>query len=416
MNQEEALKEYARLAVRVGVNVQDGQLIVINAPVSCAPFARLCAQEAYRAGAGEVLVKWQDELIDLLRYENEDTQVLKAVAPWRVEQQQNCIDRRCCFLHIESDTPGLLSHIDSEKLQAVMLSRRAAFEKFDYYTTANHGQWSIVAHPSIPWAKKVFPALPETQALDKLWEAVLRSVRIGDGDCVENWHAHNARLSHNCQTLNGYRFRELHFRNCLGTDLRVGLVKNHIWEGGCAQADNGAAFNPNMPTEEVFTMPHKRHCEGRVVATKPLRYQGKLIDGFWFEFHEGKVIDYGAKTGYDVLHNLLEFDAGSRYLGEVALVPYDSPISRQDILFLSTLFDENASCHLALGESYPDTVEDGVKMSREQLEELGGNYSLEHCDFMFGSRDLEVTGICEDGREIPVFESGNFCQASGFSQ
>lgn len=406
---QDTLRKYAELAVRVGVNVQPGQLMVLASPVDCAFFTRLCVEEAYRAGAGEVRVNWTDEYTDKLRYEYEEQSSMASIAPWRIQQKQDDIDRRCCFLHIKSSTPGLLAGIPGEKLQAVRVAEELAFEKFEYYTMANHGQWSIVAVPSIAWAKKVFPELKEQAALDALWAAVLAGVRIGGNrDAVAEWQAHITRLAENSRKLNTYHFQALHFRNGIGTDLTVGLAKGHIWEGGSSRADNGAVFVPNMPTEEVFTAPDKCHVNGRVYATKPLNYQGKMIRDFWFDFRDGKVCAYGASEGEDVLKNLVEFDEGSAYLGEVALVPDDSPISRSGLLFLTTLFDENASCHLALGASYPENIEGGAAMDRKQLEAAGANQSKEHCDFMFGSPDMQIDGILSDGREIPVFRNGVF--------
>ena len=408
MNQE-ILRKYARLAVCTGVAVQKGQLLVITSAVDCAYFTRLCVEEAYSAGAGEVLVLWGDETVTKLACQNESTETLARIAPWRIEQKRNRIDQKCCFLYIESATPGLLADIDGKKLQTIRMAKETAFEPFEYYTMANYGQWSIVAIPTVPWAKKVFPDYSDEKALAALWDAVLTSVRITeDNDPVEEWERHNQKLARNCELLNQYRFKSLHFKNQMGTDLTVGLIKDHIWAGGCDRAKNGAVFNPNMPTEEAFTMPDKFRVDGRVYATKPLSYQGKLIDHFYLDFKDGKVIGFHAEKEEDTLKNLIGFDGGSCYLGEVALIPYDSPISRLGILFLNTLFDENASCHLALGASYPDNLKNGTELKREELDRLGSNYSKIHCDFMFGSADMNITGTTWDGREIGVFQDGNF--------
>lgn len=409
MISDQLMQKYARLAVRVGVNVQRGQMMVLTASVDCAKFARMCVKEAYAAGAGEVQVNWTDEITQKMAYEYESTETMEQIMPWKIEQKQNCIDKNCCFLYLESATPGFLASIDSNKLQTVQLARERAFEKFEYYTMNNVGQWSIVAVPTVPWAKLVFPDLCTDDALDALWKAILASVRVReDNDPVAEWETHNRALNDHCKKLNDYNFKSLHFENSAGTFLDVQLIRDHIWKGGGDRAQNGALFNPNMPTEETFTMPYKYGVFGKVVATKPLNYQGKMIEDFWLEFYEGKVVDYGARVGKDSLRNLLEFDGGSSYLGEVALISYHSPISQSGILFLHTLFDENASCHLALGAAYPDNVLGGTKMTREQLEELGSNYSMEHCDFMFGSEDMSVVGITHSGHKIPVFEKGDF--------
>jgi aminopeptidase len=409
MVSENVLRKYARLAVRVGANVQKDQLIVIAASVDCAYFVRMCVEEAYQAGAGEVQVNWNDELVTKIAYQHESTETLTDIAPWKIEQKRNNIDRKCCFLYIESATPGLLADIDGDKLQAARMARETAFEPFEYYTLGNYGQWSIVAIPTVSWAKKVFPELPDEKALEELWKAVCKSVRITeDNDPVAEWEKHNQDLANHCKILNQYNFKSLHFTNSMGTDLNLELVPNHIWSGGCDKAKNGAVFNPNMPTEEAFTMPYKFGVNGRVFAAKPLVYQGKMIENFWLDFKEGKVIDYHAEKEQGSLKNLLDFDEGSRYLGEVALIPYDSPISGLGILFLNTLFDENASCHLALGESYPDTVKDGSDMKREELDKIGSNHSKIHCDFMFGSADMNIVGMTQDGKSVQVFQNGNF--------
>ncbi|NCB62817.1 MAG: aminopeptidase [Clostridia bacterium] len=415
MVSQEKLKKYAALAVRMGVNVQKGQLMVLTSSVDCARFARMCVEEAYQAGAGEVQVVWTDEQTDRLRFEYEGSGTLSHVAPWKVEQKRNAIDRKACFLYIDSDTPGLLAHIPGDKLQAANLARRTAMEPFQYYTMANHGQWSIVAIPTEAWAKKVFPGYEPGKALEKLWDAVLMSVRIEDGnDPVTAWKIHDEALAANSRKLNEYDFKALHFQNKLGTDLTLELIENHVWAGGGTEGRNGAFFNPNMPTEEVFCMPAKFGVNGTVAATKPLDYQGKLIEDFRLTFRDGKVVEYRARVAEDALKNLLTADDGSSYLGEVALVPYNSPISNSGVLFLNTLFDENASCHLALGAAYPENVRGGEDMTREELTALGSNYSKEHCDFMFGSADMCIQGIRKDGSRVTIFEDGDFNPAAGF--
>ena len=272
-----------------------------------------------------------------------------------------------------------------------------------------------MAVPTESWAKKVFPDDEPAKALEKLWDAVLMTVRIGeDNDPVADWRVHDEALWSNSAKLNEYNFKALHFKNALGTDLTLELIKDHVWAGGGSTARNGAFFNPNLPTEEVFCMPAKYGVNGTVAATKPLDYQGKLIEDFRLTFREGKVVEYSARVAEDALKNLLTADEGSSYLGEVALVPHDSPISNSGVLFLSTLFDENASCHLALGATYPENVKGGEDMTREALTALGANYSKEHCDFMFGSADMRIEGIRQDGSRVVVFENGAFSKAAGF--
>ncbi len=251
--------------------------------------------------------------------------------------------------------------------------------------------------------------MSEEDAVNALWQAILFSVRVReDNDPVKEWEQHDKELLEHCDVLNSHQFKALHFENSKGTDLTVGLVKNHIWVGGGCSTPEGVFFNPNMPTEECFCMPDRNNVNGKVYASKPLNYAGKLVEDFWFEFKDGKVVDYGASNGREALTQLLDTDEGARHLGEVALISYDSPISNLNILFYNTLFDENASCHLALGRCYPENVAGGIEMSDEELLEVGGNNSMEHVDFMFGTSDMTVTGIKEDGSEVTVFANGNF--------
>ena len=412
----EILRQYAELAVRAGVHIQKGQLLCLSSPVECADFARLCVEEAYKAGAGTVEVSWVDEQVSRLRYEYESMDALSTIPSWQVERKREEVARKCAYLQIYTETPGLLSHIDGVRLQAANLARRNAMEPFQYYLQGNHGQWCLISYPTASWAAQVFPEDAPEAALEKLWEAVLKSVRLTPGvDPAKAWEIHDATLDANSERLNDYNFRFLHFSNSLGTDLTVELVENHVWAGGGATTPGGVFFNPNMPTEEVFCMPHKNGVNGTVFSTKPLTHQGKLIENFVLTFKEGKVVDNTAEKGSDVLKNLLSTDEGSSRLGEVALVPHRSPISTMDIVFLNTLFDENASCHLALGDAYPENVKGGVDMTAEELAAAGANHSKEHCDFMFGSADMRIVGTRHDGSQVVIFENGAFSPAAGFT-
>lgn len=273
----------------------------------------------------------------------------------------------------------------------------------------NKAQWTIIAAPNQMWAKQVFPDANEDEAVEKLWEAIFNASRVfSDNDPIEEWAKHNETLLKHNQVLNDYNFDHLLFKNSLGTDLKVQLVEDHIWAGGGENAANGTYFNPNIPTEETFTMPYKFGTEGKVVSTKPLNYQGKLIEDFWLVFKDGKVVDFGAKKEEATLKSLLDTDEGSRYIGEIALISHDSPISNTNILFLNTLFDENASCHMALGRAYPMNIKGGIGAPIAELEKRGYNNSFNHVDFMFGSEDMEITGVTQDGKSVKVFEKGNF--------
>lgn len=409
MPSQNVLRKYAKLAVLMGVNVQKNQLLIINCPVECAYFARLCVEESYLAGAEEVRVKWSDEFVSKASYLNVATETLKVVPPHVIAYEQEVQDRKCCYLHIDASTPGYLADIDPMKMQEVAIAQRVALNKFQGYTMGNKGQWSIVALPNEQWAIKVFPNCSVSEAVEKLWDAILTSVRISeDNDPVELWKIHNQTLMSHNQLLNDHNFKSLHFKNAIGTDLNLELVEEHVWAGGCEFTTSDILFNPNMPTEETFCMPNKLGVNGKVVATKPLNYQGKLVEDFWLRFENGKVVEYDAKKGKDALENLLKFDEGSCYLGEVALISHDSPISNSKILFLNTLFDENASCHLALGNAYPMNIKGGTSMSEEELLKKGYNKSMTHVDFMFGNENMEIVGTKHDGSKVIIFEKGNF--------
>ena len=409
MPNEGLLKKYASLAVRTGINIEKGQLLVIRASVKDHEFVELCVKEAYEAGAGKVSVVWNDENISHMSYEYETTESLSFVPDWVVERTRYQQERGAAFLTIDSETPGLMADIDQDKLQTVRLEYMKRMKPFQAYTMNNIGQWCIIALPGKKWAKKVFPEKGEDEAVDALWEAILQAVRINeDNDPVAEWKAHDEELMRHCKLLNEYNFDRLHFVSELGTDLYVGLVKDHVWSGGGNYSKSGTFFNANIPTDEVFCMPDRNRVDGKVFASKPLSHAGKVIEDFWFSFKDGIVIDYGAKKEKDALTKLLDTDEGSRHLGEVALISYDSPISNQNILYFNTLFDENASCHLALGRCYPENIKGGEEMSEEELLSHGGNQSMNHVDFMFGTKEMRVTGIENDGTEVEIFRNGNF--------
>ena len=409
MVNEKLLKKYAKLAVVGGANVQKDQLLVITANVRDYEFVDMCIEEAYNNGAGKVMVEWSDETHSLLAYTHETKETLIDIPQWSFDKRKDAQDRGCCYLHISSATPGLLKDVDTDKIVAYQTVAGKIFEPLKSYTMANHGQWSIVAIPSVGWAKKVFPDKTDDEAVAALWEAILMSVRITeDNDPIEDWKVHNETLSKHNKLLNEYAFESLHFTNSLGTDVKIKLVENHIWAGGSEHTTKGVMFNPNMPTEETFTMPAKHGVNGRIVATKPLSYQGKVIDEFYLDFEDGKVVNYDAKKELASLKSLVEYDEGSSYLGEIALISYDSPINNTGILFYNTLYDENASCHVALGAAYPMNVKGGATMSKEELIQAGANDSMTHVDFMFGSVDMHIEGIMADGSTVVVFDNGNF--------
>ncbi len=408
MNHIEKLKEYARLIVRTGANVQPDQLVVVNCSVENFEFGRMIVGEAYKAGAKDVIVFWNDVKTSRLRYDHVSLEVLGNIPNWLAESRNYYAEQKAAVISIVGHDPEAYKGVASEKLRTSSKASAKAFEPYYKKMMSSEFQWCVAAVPEAKWAMKVFPELYEQEAMDKLWDAIFEAVRIGEGDAVQAWQAHKAILSEKCRILNQAHFDALRFKNRIGTDFTVGLQKDHIWEGGGEFTPDQVYFFANMPTEEIFTAPDCSRAEGTLVSSLPLSYQGNLIENFSLTFHEGKVTNYQAVKGEEYLKSLIETDAGAERLGEVALVPYDSPIANTGILFYDTLFDENAACHFALGECYPTNIKDGVKMTKEELLAAGGNQSDTHVDFMIGTKDLEITGITADGQEISIFINGNW--------
>ena len=410
MKLQERIQKLAKLGVKIGANVQKGQTVIIRANVEHHKMANMVAEEAYKAGAKRVIIQWSSDDKTLLDYEYQTVETLSEKPRRAIENAKYAIDEKAVMISITSQHPGLLKDADPEKVKSSALTSKKHLKFFSDYMMGNGSQWTIIAVPNPVWAKTVFPNIKdEEEAVNKLWDAILKASRVyEDNDPIKDWNKHNKALAKHNEILNKHHFKHLHFKNSLGTDLIVGLAIDHEWAGGGDLTVDGVYFNPNIPTEENFCMPHKYMTEGKVYATKPLNYQGKVIKDFWFEFKEGKVVDYDAKESKDALDNLLNTDEGSRYIGEIALISHDSPISNMDILFYSTLFDENASCHIALGQAYPMNIKGGVHMSLEELKERGYNESMNHVDFMFGSADMKIVGTKFDGTEVVIFEDGNF--------
>ncbi|MDO5109914.1 MAG: aminopeptidase [Erysipelotrichaceae bacterium] len=409
MRNENMYRKLAVLAVRRGANVQKGQPLVIRADVRDYPFVEMIAEEAYNAGAAYVDVRWRNQAITRLDYLNQSEETLADIGQWAVDREQEAHDKGACYLSVISDKPGSLKGIPASKISAYQKAFHEKMGPLQAYTMNNIGQWCVLGTASKEWAKAVFPELSEEEAFEKL-EAVLFDVTgvTEDNDPVAYWQAHDAGLISHARKMTEFNFKELHFKNSLGTDLHVGLVEDHIWVGGGCTTPAGVYFDPNLPTEEVFCMPHREKVNGTVVSSRPLSYNGVLIDHFTLKFENGKVVEHHAEKEEEALSQLLDFDEGSRHLGEVALVPHESKISQSGILFYNTLYDENASCHLALGRPYPENIRGGEEMSPEELKEKGGNASLQHEDFMFGTADMSVDGIMHDGTVIPVFRNGSF--------
>jgi aminopeptidase len=408
MMKKERIEAYAKLLVEVGANVQKGQLVVIGASVDSAAFTRLCVRAAYDAGAREVYVNWADDFCTREKYLRADPSIFDHVLPWQKALWDNGCEKDVAWLFVRSCDPELLSGVDADRIQRAEKSSGEAARLFRQRETSDYFSWSIGSVPIPAWSAKVFPDKTPPQAEEALWEAILNAVRVQDGnDPVAEWHAHNATLKRRAEILTGHHLKALKYKNALGTDLTVELARNHIWEGGCSTNANGTFFMPNMPTEEIYTAPAKTGANGVAYAAMPLVLNGTLVEDFSFEFRDGRIVGVAARKGLDVLKNAISVDEGAAYLGEVALVPVDSPIAQSGILYYDTLFDENAACHLAFGEAYP-CIPGGAEMTPQQLQEAGLNSSMTHVDFMIGTPDLAVTGITEDGQEIPVMRNGKF--------
>lgn len=408
INLEEKLEQYAALTIEMGVNLQEGQELVIRCPIECAAFARLLAKKAYEKGAREVIMSWSDETCSKLKYTHSPLEVFEKMPPWQAEFNNYYADRGAAFLSVHASDPEAMKGVDPKKITASAKASYEACESFYTKMETNVIPWNVISVPTVAWAKKVFPNCSEEEAVEKLWDAILKAVRVDCDDPIKAWQEHKKSFKEKSAFLNKKQFKALHYQNSLGTDVMVGMPENHIWDGGGDVTQDGLPFCPNMPTEEIFSAPHKDKIDGVIVSSMPLNHNGNLIENFRFTFKDGKIVDYSAEVGEELLKHILETDEGSLHLGEVALVPYDSPISNMNILFYNTLFDENASCHFALGSCYPTCVENGCDLSKEELAEAGLNDSINHIDFMVGTKDLNITGIEADGTETPIFRDGNW--------
>lgn len=405
----ELLRKYARLAVCSGINIQPGQKLVIGAPVECAEFTRFCVEEAYAAGAADVIINWVDDICSRQRWLHGDDSLFDTVYPWVVERNDILSAEGAGFLSIHASDPENLKGIDPDRLRRAEVANGKAQQAYMKRLMANAAPWCVVSVPIQSWANKVFP--DDDDAVEKLWDAIFSAVRISkDSDPVEEWDSHCSRLAQRAGILNDYNFKYLKYKNSLGTDLTVELPENHFWTGGADTCSKkGVRFIANMPTEEIFTAPKRDGINGVLYASKPLVINGNVVDGIRFGFCDGRITDIHADKGEDILRAAIDTDDGSHYIGEIALVPYDSPISNSGILFFNTLFDENASCHFAFGEAYPSCIKGGDNMSMDELTSAGINVdSSVHEDFMVGTADMSIIGITHSGEEITVFENGNF--------
>ncbi len=402
------LKNYAKLIVEIGANVQKGQDVVVNARVNEAYFAELVVEAAYKAKARSVRVEWSDDQVTRLAYKYQTTKTLSEMPKWQEEKLQHAVDTLPARIYIVSDDPDALKGVDQDKFTKVRMALGPTIMKYREQME-NKYQWVIAGVPSEAWAKKVFPNETKNNAIKKLWDAILTTTRAL-GDPIKNWNEHNKVLKEKCEWLNNLKIDTLYYKSSNGTDFSIKLKQGMIFEGGAAKTLQGIVYQPNMPTEECFTSPDKYSANGTVMATKPLSVDGKVVDNFGFRFENGKVVEVIAKEQEhkEVLEHLISVDEGARQLGEVALVPFDSPINQTGILFFETLYDENACCHLALGRAFEECIKDFDKMTEEERKAFDLNISIIHVDFMIGSRDLNITAKTIDGNTVEIFKNGTW--------
>ncbi len=400
------LREYAKLIVRRGVNVQKGQEVVIYAGLDQPEFVAMVVEEAYKAKAKKVSVEWSYQPLEKLHYRYRSLKTLGTVEEWQKAKQEYFCENLPCRIYLESDDPDGLKGINQEKMAK---ARQMQYPILKPYSDRreNKEQWCIAAVPGAAWAKKVFPGMRTSTAMEKLWEAILTTSRV-DEDPMAAWNAHNADLQSRCDYLNSLHIQSLHYTADNGTDLTVGMIPQAKWCGGGETSLQNIFFNPNIPTEECFITPMKGQAEGIVYSSKPLSYRGQLIDGFSIRFENGKVAEVHAQQGEELLKTMVAMDEGAAYLGECALVPQRSPIAESGLLFYNTLFDENAACHLALGMGFADTIVDFQNKTLDECRKLGVNDSMIHEDFMIGCDSMNIDAICQDGKVVPIFRSGNW--------
>lgn len=401
------VKNYAKLIARVGGNIQKGQEVFITAEIESSDFVRMLAEECYAAGASDVFVEWKYQKFDKLAARFESVRALSSVEPGEEAKLAYKAETFPVTIKILSADPDGMKGADREKLTLAQMARAAITKPYSDKMTNRH-QWCVAAVPSVGWAKKVFPEERASAAVEKLWQLILHTSRADGKDPLTDWMWHNRELKEKCDTLNAYGFISLEYKSANGTDLKVGLIEKAKFIAGKKCTADGKYFNPNIPSEECFTTPKRGEAEGIVYAVKPLSYGGELIEDFWLRFEGGRAVACGAGKNEELLKSILKMDEGASYLGECALVPYDSPINNTGVLFYNTLFDENACCHLALGRGYSNTIENFAAYTKSDFTEMGVNDSDIHVDFMIGAQDLSIVGVTKSGARVQIFKDGNW--------
>ena len=401
------LKRYAKLLAKVGINPKKGQWVIVYPELDQPEFTEWVVEELYRAGAGKVTVQWAHQPISKLKYKYEKEEPLSATADWEIERLKLYQKELPAMLYLLSEDPDGLSGIDQNKVTRIRIARSKISKPY-HDAMDNHYQWCIAAVPGKAWAKKVFPELQINRAMEALWDAILKASRADGPDPVREWARHNDNIASRCDYLNKLGLVALEYKASNGTDFRVGLMNESLFLGGGETTLEGRYYNPNIPSEEIFTSPKAGDAEGIVYSTKPLSYQGELIEDFSVRFEKGKVVEVKAKKNQELLEKMISMDEGAAMLGECALIADDSPINNAGILYYNTLFDENASCHLALGRGFSNCVRGYEALSQEELAKLGLNDSMIHVDFMIGCKDMQITGVTAKGERVAIFKDGNW--------
>ncbi len=404
------VRNYAKLIIARGCDLREGQELFLSVDTECADFARVLVEEAYAAGCKRVYTNWSDRSISRLDYLNVSLEEFKTYPEWSALEHNTLAQRGAAILRIETADPDFMAGVDPVKISSSMLSAHSACKEF--YDSMDYAKniWCIAAAPCKAWAKYVFPDLDSKNAISRLWEEILVASRAMSDDPIANWTEHDKSFEQRKSWLDSLDLYELRYKTDHGTNICIGLPKGVLWHGGAGETVDGRRFFPNIPTEEIYTSPDRMRVDGLVRSALPLSYQGNLIEDFEIYFENGKATKCSAKSGQEILESIISVDEGSCYLGEVALVPFSSPIRQSGLLFYNTLFDENASCHLALGKSFPECIEGGLDLGKSELLECGLNDSAIHVDFMVGTQDLQITGICSNGQEVPIFEDGEWAE------
>lgn len=401
------IRRYAKLLAKTGINVQKGQWVIVQAELDQPEFVEMVVEELYRAGAGDVRVEWSHQPVTKMHYKYQTTERLSKTEKWEIEKWELKKKELPAMLYLESSDPDGLKGVDQDKFTAVRSARTKVIKPYRD-DMDNKYQWCIAAVPGKAWAKKVFPELNVNQAVEKLWDAILKASRADGPDPIREWMRHNDNIAKRCDHLNRLGLTSLEYKSSNGTDFKVGLIDGALFMGGGEESLKGRYFNPNIPSEEIFISPKAGEAEGIVYSTKPLSYQGELIENFSVRFEGGKVVEVKAEKNVELLEKMISMDEGAKMLGECALIAHDSPINNSGILFYNTLFDENASCHLALGHGFTNCVRGYENMSKEELRKKGINDSVIHVDFMIGSKDLDIFGITKNGERVQIFKNGNW--------